>query len=177
MKSQMEAQRKSYINREIKELTIKYENEISTLVSELRKSREEAEYRLGEMQRLQQIAHGFNMRENEVKEIEDKMYEYENRFVMLSQENYRLNELLRWKVDELERNKVSEQQWRLKLEGSSGLEGRNKLLEADVARLTLEVQERGVSVSRASERLERLQLENSKLGEYETLVDQSATEI
>ncbi len=31
------------------------------------------------------------------------MYDYENKFVMLSQENYRLNELLRKKADEIDR--------------------------------------------------------------------------
>jgi hypothetical protein len=31
------------------------------------------------------------------------MYEYENRFVLLSQENYRLNELLRKRSEDLDR--------------------------------------------------------------------------
>jgi hypothetical protein len=31
------------------------------------------------------------------------MYEYENRFVLLSQENYRLNEMLRKRSEDLER--------------------------------------------------------------------------
>jgi hypothetical protein len=39
------------------------------------------------------------LREEEMKDVETKMLDFENRFVMLSQENYRLNELIRWKVE------------------------------------------------------------------------------
>lgn len=80
------------------------------------------------MQRLQHIVDGFDMRQNEIKEIEDKMYEYENRFVMLSQENYRLNELLRWKVEELEKLKATEKELRVKFESSKQMEDTNKSL-------------------------------------------------
>lgn len=80
------------------------------------------------MQRLQHIVDGFDMRQNEIKEIEDKMYEYENRFVMLSQENYRLNELLRWKVEELEKLKATEKELRVKFDSSKQMEDTNKSL-------------------------------------------------
>ena len=91
MRVQFETQRKSYINREIKELTIKYENELQTMVAELRKSREENDWRMSEVHRLQHQLNGFDLREQEVRGIEERMDEYENKFVMLSQENYRLN--------------------------------------------------------------------------------------
>lgn len=80
------------------------------------------------MQRLQHLVDGFDMRQNEIKEIEDKMYEYENRFVMLSQENYRLNELLRWKVEELDKLKTNEKELRAKFESSKQMEDTNKSL-------------------------------------------------
>lgn len=37
------------------------------------------------MHRLEEIIGKFNLREEEMKEIEEKMYEYENKFVLLSQ--------------------------------------------------------------------------------------------
>jgi hypothetical protein len=40
MKLMMESQRKSTLNREIKELTTRYESEINQISNELRKSRE-----------------------------------------------------------------------------------------------------------------------------------------
>lgn len=80
------------------------------------------------MQRLQHLVDGFDMRQNEIKEIEDKMYEYENRFVMLSQENYRLNELLRWKVEELDKLKTNEKELRAKFESSKQMKDTNKSL-------------------------------------------------
>jgi hypothetical protein len=46
------------------------------------------------------------------------MEEYENKFVMLSQENYRLNELLRWKSDELQKLKQTEQHLRSQLDNN-----------------------------------------------------------
>jgi hypothetical protein len=64
MRLQVEAQRKSMINREIKEITIKYENEVQNLVAELRKAREECEWRSSEMQRLQHLLDGFDMRQD-----------------------------------------------------------------------------------------------------------------
>ena len=46
---------------------------------------------MAENQRLQHLVHGFELRQHELDGIQDKMEEYENKFVMLSQENYRLN--------------------------------------------------------------------------------------
>jgi hypothetical protein len=50
------------------------------------------------------------------------MYDYENKFVLLSQENYRLNELLRRRGEELDRTRKSEKDFKAKLDGNSSLE-------------------------------------------------------
>lgn len=47
------------------------------------------------------------------------MEDYQNKFVMLSQENYRLNELLCWKTEEIERLRQSEKEIRRQYESSA----------------------------------------------------------
>lgn len=47
---------------------------------------------------------------------------------MLSQENYRLNELLRWKTEEAEKLRQSEKEMRRKYEGSVSWEEENHSL-------------------------------------------------
>lgn len=49
------------------------------------------------------------------------MYDYENKFVLLSQENYRLNELLRRRGEELDRMKRAEKEVRTKAESTTHL--------------------------------------------------------
>lgn len=96
---------------------------------------------------------------------------------MLSQENYRLNELLRWKVEEIDKLKANYQELRSKHESNRQMEDANKALSIEISRLTQEIEERKVAISRTSQKLEKLQFDNQKLGEYEKLVDESAVEI
>ena len=76
MRLQFEAQRKSMINREIKEITIKYENELMNVTAELRKAREEGEFKVSEIHRLGHLIQGYELREQEMGDIEGKMEEY-----------------------------------------------------------------------------------------------------
>ena len=63
MRLQFEVQRKSFINREIKEITIKYENELMNVTAELRKAREESEFKLSEMHRLSHMVQGYELKQ------------------------------------------------------------------------------------------------------------------
>ena len=63
MRLQFEVQRKSFINREIKEITIKYENELMNVTAELRKAREESELKLSEIHRLSHIVQGYELKQ------------------------------------------------------------------------------------------------------------------
>ena len=51
---------------------------------------------------------------------------------------------------------MSEREWRERYEGARGAEERNRQLEGDISRLNKEIEERKVSVSRYTERIERL---------------------
>ena len=68
------------------------------------------------------------------------MEDYENKFVMASQENYRLNELLRWKAEELQKIKMTEQQLRQQIENFRNMEQSNNSLHIKISRLTQELQ-------------------------------------
>lgn len=83
----------------------------------------------------------FEMRDNEVKQIQSKMEDYQNKFVMLSQENYRLNELLRWKTEEAEKLRQSEKEMRRKYEGSVSWEEENHSLRVQIAIKAKAIQE------------------------------------
>lgn len=58
------------------------------------------------------------------------MYEYENKFVMLSQENYRLNELLRKRGDEIDRMRRSEKEIKSKADASTAQEEQIRALQS-----------------------------------------------
>lgn len=112
---------------------------MSSLNSDLRKTREECQLRLAEIGRLEELIGKFQLREEEMREIEEKMYDYENKFVLLSQENYRLNELLRRRGEELDRMKRAEKEVRTKAESTTHL-------EEEIRRLQIEITSRNKSI-------------------------------
>lgn len=103
MRMLMESQRKSMISREIGELTLKYEANIESLMSELKRSRSEISSRYEENERLKMEVVRYEAQYEEYLNIEEGQ---QDKIVMLSQENYRLNELLRSKNEEAERAKA-----------------------------------------------------------------------
>jgi hypothetical protein len=71
---EFDSRRRSQISRETRELTIKHEQELTALGSELRKAREEAQQRMEEQGRLEEVVGKFQLREQELQEVEEKMY-------------------------------------------------------------------------------------------------------
>ena len=98
----MESQRKSMIDREIRELEIKFESERRMLENEIRKVREALENKNSECNRFKSDLSRLEIQNGELRQDQSKLYEFENKVVMISQETMRLNELLRSRQEEVD---------------------------------------------------------------------------
>ena len=93
----MESQRKSMFDREIREITIRFQTERSTLENEIRKLREALEYKNRELEEGRGKLQRLEIQVLEMQSSLGQMTEYENQLAMLSQEMLRLNELIKAK--------------------------------------------------------------------------------
>jgi chromosome segregation ATPase len=100
LRAMMESQRKSMIDREIREMTIRFQNERSSLENEIRKCRELLDNRAREVEELRQRAQKQEITIMELRNYENLIADHENRLALLNQELLRLNELLRQKDED-----------------------------------------------------------------------------
>jgi hypothetical protein len=81
----MENQRKSMIDREIREVTIRFQNERAGLENEIRKARELLENRNREIADLKQKCQKYEISLMELKNCENVIADNENKIVLLNQ--------------------------------------------------------------------------------------------
>ena len=96
----MESQRKSMIYREMRELTIRFQNERSGLENEIRKCRELLDNRGREIDDYKQKCQKYEITIMELKNYENVISDHENKLALLNQELIRLNEILREKEEQ-----------------------------------------------------------------------------
>lgn len=111
----MECQRKSMIDREIREMTIRFQNERAGLENEVRKAREMLSNRSVEVNDMRQKCQQYEIELMEMKNYEQRMGEFESKISVLSQELVRLNEVLRDREDSIQGYKKQEYELTLKL--------------------------------------------------------------
>lgn len=115
----MESQRKSMLDREMRELTLKFQAERGTLENEIRKLREALEYKQRDLDETKNRLQRSEMVVVEMRGNLTQLAEYENKIAMLAQEMTRLNDVLRSKQDELEQARTREQSLTVKLKEQS----------------------------------------------------------
>lgn len=124
----MESQRKSMLDREMRELTLRFQTERGNLENEIRKLRESLEYKNRELDDAKRRLKEFEVTILELRRHESTIRELESKLTMITQEMHRLNELLRQKQDELEAGRQKEFKLQQQIKEQSQWEVENKQL-------------------------------------------------
>lgn len=176
MRLMLESQRKSMVDREIRELTLRSESERKGLEKEIRKLREGLEEKDANVQRVEGLLAKARVQIQELQRYEDLVMDYENKFAMISQETVRLNDLLRHKHEEIEKLASSEAGLKRRI---SELE--QKLREAmeggeRARQLEGEVREWRAKYARAEDQNREYKGELDKIPEFQMVIHQISGE-
>lgn len=98
----MENQRKSSIEREIKEAAIRFQNERAKLESEVRKNRQLLANRDNEIEELREKCQRFENEMTDLKNYEGVIAENGDKILMLTNELHRVNQVLRSREKEIQ---------------------------------------------------------------------------
>lgn len=115
MRIMMESQRKSMIDRELRELTVRFATERSNLENEIRKYRDQLENRYHEIEDYKQKCQRYEILVMELRNNENLIIDSEKKLNMLNQELMRLNEILKDKEEENQAFRQREQKLNNKL--------------------------------------------------------------
>ena len=173
LKMMMESQRKSMIDREIRELQIKFDSERTMLENEIRKTREILENKNQEFNRLKSDLSRLEIQNAELREDQNKLHEYENKVVMISQETMRLNELLRSRQEDIDNLRSNESKLNQKLAENERLRYEHDQLISRFEHLEQEFAKSRSEVSRLQEDNRKKQILVEKIPEYERLLNSS----
>lgn len=110
-------------------MTIRFQNERSTLENEIRKGRELLENRNREIDDYKQRIQKMEIQVMELRNYESILTENENKIAMLSQEMLRLNQVLGSKEDELSNLRQQLQRLNQQLKEQGEWENENKRLK------------------------------------------------
>lgn len=95
----MDTQRKSMIDRELREMTVRFQNERSGLESEIRKARELLDNRTREVEDLRGQCQKYEITVMELRQSEGLLADYENKIALITQELQRMNDVIRGKEE------------------------------------------------------------------------------
>ena len=135
-----EARRKSYIEREVKDITVRFNMEKSNWENDMRRLRDLLDARTKENEDLK-IRYGkLEVNLGEFKGSQAKIIEYENRLALMSSEIERLNAILKKKSDEIEdwRNRYSKLE--ITFNQSSGKDAKIRELESIISGMQREIE-------------------------------------
>lgn len=139
------------IDREIREMTIRFQNERSSLESQIRKCREMLNNRNSQIEDYKQKCQKYEIEIMELRNYEHIIAEHEDKLVLLSNELMRLTELLRNREDEIQAFKKREYDLNIKLKEQRQWENDNKNLRAYIQSKTKEIEEWRTRASRLEE--------------------------
>ena len=132
LRMMMESQRKSVVDREMRELTIRFQTERGTLENEIRKLREALDYKNREVDEYREKCQKFEISLIEAKRAEVAASEMEGKLVMLTQEIARLTELLKQKQGEIEEARQKEFRLNQQVKEQQQWEFENKQLKVNL---------------------------------------------
>ena len=155
LRMMMESQRKSMLDREMRELTIKFQAERGNLENEIRKLRESLEYKMREIDEHKQRSQKLEITIMELQRNELTITELENKLTMVSQELYRLNDILKQKQDELETFRQREFKLQHQLKEQQQWEFENKQLKTNLENRAREIEDWKVRYSKLDEEAAR----------------------
>jgi predicted DNA-binding protein YlxM (UPF0122 family) len=110
LRQMMDSQRKSMIDRDMREMAVRHQTERSNLENEIRKLRDCLEAKGKELEDARMRFGHYEVSMIEMNSTQDKLEDYENKLALISQEMMRLNELVKTKQEEIDMYKMREYQ-------------------------------------------------------------------
>lgn len=163
---EMEAAKRDMSSREsrtLKELTTRHELENNSLRAEAERLRTQVAGRGQQLEEMQHVIALLRSRDSEISNIKHQMEEYENKCAMISQENYRLNELLRLREADVARSRQAETQLTSRLQEMQSRDESSQW-SAEVELKTREIADLKRQISKSSEELAKTKQTTLRLG-------------
>ena len=141
LRSMMESQRKSMIDREIRELTLRFQTDRGNLENEIRKLREGIEYKNRELEEYRQRCQKYEITVMELKRSESAIDDLNGKVAIMAQEISRLNEMLRQKQEEIDAGRQREYKLQQQMKEQQQWEFENKQLRGNLENRTREIED------------------------------------